>query len=110
MTNQPPQRDGQDDGGPAFPHIADIPIVDAEGAVRAWSSEYADACKPGMSLRDYFAAKADVAAYNPTQSFRMAHKKLPTIDELADYIATIRFIEADAMLSARQPQQAQEGE
>lgn len=55
----------------------------------------------GMSLRDYFAGQCNIAVYNPRDSFIQARGASPTVDELAAYIAQIRFIEADAMLLAR---------
>ena len=69
-------------GGPAFPS----PYDDAEG----------------MTLRDYFAAKADVSVYEPLEACRRKLGRLPTIGELAEYIAAIRHTEADAMLKARE--------
>jgi hypothetical protein len=56
---------------------------------------------PGMDLRDYFAAQCDVSAYFPAKAYQDANGRAPRIDELAKYIAAIRFIEADAMLAAR---------
>jgi hypothetical protein len=55
----------------------------------------------GMSLRDYFAAHCDVDAYGAHNSYRRANGREPTIAELANYIAAIRYIEADAMLAKR---------
>lgn len=55
----------------------------------------------GMTLRDYFAAKADVSIYTPLANIRSKLKRDPTIQELADYVAELRFIEASAMLAAR---------
>lgn len=57
---------------------------------------------PGMTLRDWFAGQCDVSAYSPLAAFEHAHGKKPTIAEFAEYLASIRFIEADAMLRARQ--------
>jgi len=73
------------DGGPAFP-----PTHDPETH------------PSGMTLRDYFATKCDVGAYNPADAFFLNHNRKPTISELADYIAEIRYIEARAMLKARE--------
>lgn len=58
---------------------------------------------PDMTLRDWFAGQCDVSAYSPCAAFELANGKNPTIDELAEYIAEIRLIEADAMLRARLP-------
>lgn len=54
-----------------------------------------------IDLRDYFAAKADVSLYTPLETFELARGRKPTITELAKYIAEIRMIEADAMLTER---------
>lgn len=55
----------------------------------------------GITVRDYFAAKCDIAAYAPVDSFYRKHGRNPTVNELAAWIAEVRFIEADAMLAAR---------
>ncbi len=55
----------------------------------------------GMSLRDYFAAKCDIEVYAPVDSLYRKHGRNPTVNELAAWIAEVRFIEADAMLEAR---------
>lgn len=55
----------------------------------------------GMTLRDYFAAKADISVYAPVDSLYRKLGRNPTVDEMAAWIAEVRFIEADAMLAAR---------
>jgi hypothetical protein len=55
----------------------------------------------GMTLRDYFAAKCDIQMYAPADSFYRKYARNPTINELAVWIAEIRFIEANAMLKER---------
>lgn len=76
---------------PAFPSPDER---DADGCgIREGSS--------GMTLRDYFAAHADVEAYSPFATYEMANGRPPTLAELTDYIATIRYLEADAMLAER---------
>lgn len=55
----------------------------------------------GMTLRDYFAAKCDVSFYAPSETLERQMGRNPTIGEMADYIASIRYIEADAMLAQR---------
>lgn len=80
------------DGGPAFP-----------------ADELHDQIPPyrhllasqGMSLRDYFAANADVSAYTPLETFKENTGRSPTATELAEYIVGLRYLEADAMLAAR---------
>lgn len=56
----------------------------------------------GMTLRDYFAAHADVSIYRPLESLTDKLHRRPTNGEMAEYIASIRAIEADAMLKARE--------
>jgi hypothetical protein len=73
------------DGGPAFP---------CDSAKQFPTQE-------GMTLRDWFAGQADVTAYFPMESFCLNNNRQPTITELAEYIAKIRLIEADAMIAAR---------
>lgn len=58
--------------------------------------------REGMTLRDYFAAQCEVMAYRPLETFKAEHGRQPTVTELAKYIAEIRFIEADAMIAARE--------
>jgi len=53
----------------------------------------------GMTLREYFASKADIEVYAPVDSLYRKHGRNPTINELAAWIAEVRFIEADAMLA-----------
>lgn len=73
-----------DDGGPAFPVTETI--------------------YEGMSLRDYFAANADIpweAVFNALEQ-KFPHKagKL-TNSEIVEYRACLKYLEADAMLKAR---------
>lgn len=46
----------RNDGGPAFPVPHDA-LVDSAGGVKGWAGEYGP-IDSGMTLRDYFAAKA----------------------------------------------------
>lgn len=55
----------------------------------------------GMTMRDWFASQCDVTAYHPAGTLEKSIGRAPTIDELADYIAKIRHIEADCMLAER---------
>ncbi|AXT88320.1 hypothetical protein CJ015_07120 [Bordetella bronchiseptica] len=55
----------------------------------------------GMTLRDYFAAKADVSLYGPADALATKLGRMPTMKELAECIAELRLLEADAMLAAR---------
>lgn len=55
----------------------------------------------GMTLLDYFAAKCDIDVYAPVDSLYRKLGRNPTVNEMADWIADVRFIEADAMLKRR---------
>ena len=75
-----------DDGGPAFPTDSDT---------------YNGTGLCGMSLRDWFAGKCDTAIYNPSRMFFDQFGRHATPAEFAEYISTIRYLEAEAMLAAR---------
>ena len=74
-------------GGTAFP------VTEANGA---------NSGESGITMRDYFAAHADVSIYTPLENLTAQLHRKPTIGEMAEYIASIRSIEADAMLKARE--------
>lgn len=74
-------------GGPAFPRAAH------EGETSLSKAE------SGMTLRAYFAVQVDVSVYDPVTSFERNHGRSPSVSELATYIASIRIIEADALLA-----------
>jgi hypothetical protein len=76
----------KDDGGLAFPFF---------------DRECMNTPEWGMSLRDYFAAKVDVSVYTPFENLKAIHGRLPTVGEMAEYIAGLRYIEADLMLAER---------
>ncbi|KDC23888.1 hypothetical protein L505_3676 [Bordetella bronchiseptica F4563] len=78
------------DGGPAFP----IPLNPGQ------SYQGHSPCD-GMTLRDHFAAKADVSLYGPADALATKLGRMPTMKELAECIAQLRLLEADAMLAAR---------
>ena len=73
------------DGGPAFP----FPVLHGDGA------------PTGMTLRDYLAAKVDVSVYTPFENMKAALGRAPKVGEMAEYIAELRYIEADLMLAER---------
>lgn len=54
----------------------------------------------GLTKREVFAMEVDVSAYSPYQTWCNKHGAPPTVDQLAEYIASIRIIEADALLAA----------
>jgi hypothetical protein len=76
------------DGGPAFPHVAELVRVD-ENMVS--TRQITDG---GMSLRDYFAAKAMHAMLN-TELRKDAWASVEAISKDA-------YKQADAMLAARE--------
>lgn len=69
----------KDNGGPAFPLVYDVPPENVRNVYQ------------GMTLRDYFAAKA-LQAFCSTEG---AEKELP------DDLAAAAYEQADAMLEAR---------
>jgi hypothetical protein len=72
-------------GGPAFP------CTEENYRDPRWTSE-------GLSLRDYFAAKAMQARVS--QPFPPEYKQVPR-EQLAEMIANLSYEMADAMLKAR---------
>jgi len=87
-----------DDGGPAFPiPVAMCQNVNGEAIV----IDSQDRCVGGLSLRDYFAAKAMAAMIDSSvhsESFADFH------DGSAQTYAAKAYIMADAMLLARKSQ------
>lgn len=56
----------------------------------------------GMTLRDYFAAHADIPWNAVIETYEINRKKKnPTVSEIAMYRSELKYIEADAMLAAR---------
>ena len=77
-------------GGPAFPSLnAECTGIDSDGHER-WSTEPSG----GMTLRDYFAAKAMQATLSEAPDY---HQKYEFID-----LAYFSYKCADAMLKARE--------
>ena len=96
------------DGGPAFPTLGDE-FMDTPNDGRQPKSAYGMDGAPGMTLRDYFAAKAmaaelaaaggdDVAARIVGEE---ANRHGRTVEQ---QIAWNAYEVADAMLAAREPQ------
>jgi len=76
----------KNDGGPAFPNVKNCP----------------DLSEKGMTLRDYFAAKAMQGIYAcPVQLYHADGTPMPDPLTSAD-IAKMAYEEADAMLQARE--------
>jgi len=88
------------DGGPAFPMPAEQCVYDSSQGMIG-TEGYGRGPEYGMSVRDYFAAKCDISQYAPVDVFYRTYGRNPDASELAEMIATIRYIEADAMLAAR---------
>lgn len=85
------------DGGPAFPTLGDEFMQCGDGVWRP-KSEYGIQGDPGMSLRDYFAAKAMQGHCGNSRlgSFTSASR-----DEDLLRAAELYYRMADAMLKAR---------
>lgn len=93
---------GHDDGGPAFPRTGD-----------AVANEFRDFDLNGMSLRDYFAAKAMAGLLSDGEQVeRMAEYLCETGVTLGDevdandalifaHVAKLAYVASDAMLEAR---------
>lgn len=83
-------------GGPAFPVPLAFRPTDGEpvNTGMLWDGN-------GMTLRDWLAGHVDVTPYNPVVTFHDVYGKIPTMEELAGFIALIRYAEADAMLAQR---------
>lgn len=78
------------DGGPAFPAMVSINRSTGEHQPHQFGND--DFCTTGLSLRDYFAAKAMqgwLASFGPTDSPK------------ASSVANLAYGIADAMLAAR---------
>ncbi len=94
------------DGGPAFPgvrgeygHGESSRQVAPDGSF-IWTEH-----NQGMSLRDYFAAKADVPWNAALETLAIRHPSRCgkfTVGEVAAMRATIKYAEADAMLAERE--------
>jgi hypothetical protein len=70
------------DGGPAFPCL-----------------EAKNAPNEGISLLGYFASQCDASLYDPLATLEKLQDKPPTTDELAEFIAFIKFSEAREMVN-----------
>jgi hypothetical protein len=79
------------DGGSAFPINY---VAGPNGDPVSYASD-------GMTLRDYAAIHADVSTGDFSEVYKNSQGRYPTVIELADYMAEIRYIMADAMLRAR---------
>ena len=84
-------KDEIDDGGPAFP----CPITSTDGGGTELSNEYG---LGGMSLRDYFAAKAMQGMLSNAEM--MQNDKGVRNNTFANYAAAA-YIQADAVLAER---------
>ena len=84
------------DGGPAFPasrmEQGSSPEAEAIGG-------YFEVQYPGMTLRDYFAAKAMQGFASEAQGLGKAGDDL--IREQFDFVSRLSYVMADAMLKAR---------
>lgn len=86
------------DGGPAFPCTYTILEQSPYGAGQIPR----DIQSPGMTLRDYFAATADIPWNACIETLMLKGVKSPTIFEVISLRVELKFQEADAMLKARE--------
>ena len=56
---------------------------------------------PGMTLRDYFASRADIPWDAAIQTLELNGVKEPTMNQVAETRAVMKYVEADAMIEAR---------
>lgn len=78
-----------DDGGSAFPFNEN----------HSNGSHYCS--HGGMSLRDWFAGQADVPWNAVIDTLGLKGENTPTLYRIAQYRAELKYIEADAMIAAR---------
>lgn len=84
-----------DDGGLAFP-VNELIRRDAKGKL------YGEpVSSSGMTLRDYAAIHSDVPWNAVIETLRMQGNSKPTIREIVEYRAKVKYAEADAMIAAR---------
>ena len=92
----------QDTGGPAFPVSTANAATGHQDGERTWQF-------PSLSLRDYFAANANVDDFVPWLGVALLGRDCPEIRAdpagylkwWAEYRSALRYIEADAMLKER---------
>ncbi len=53
------------------------------------------------TLRDWFAGQCNLESYGPNQAFEKQYGRKANLGEMAAYIASIKMMEADAMLAER---------
>lgn len=82
-------------GGPAFP-IDDLVQRDEKGHL--FGPQISSA---GMSLRDYFAVHIEFPVSEIVKTFEAHTGETPTYTQLAEAIAHLRYLLADAMLAER---------
>jgi hypothetical protein len=85
------------DGGPAFPCIEPTMTgISSDGEER-----YENEAHGGMTLRDYFAAKAPLDVADANDLFYRENGRNPRHSEMLMVLATLRYSYADAMIAAR---------
>ena len=86
------------DGGPAFP------VLDTSQNLATGETTVHQACYSGMTLRDYFAAKAMQGLLSDGSAINEDTGKKLSIPDDAALIAVVAYDIADAMLEARKEQ------
>lgn len=87
-----------EDGGPAFPvEVQFMP----DGTKQAIQTGHMTGWASGLSIRDYFAIHADVPWNAVIETLSLQGRSRPTIQEMSEYRAKLKYAESDAMLKAR---------
>jgi hypothetical protein len=81
----------KDDGGAAFP-------MPSGPEPRVHSTTHYN---EGMSLRDYFAAKAEIPWNAVLETLRLRGEEKPTLHRVTEFRSEMKYMEADAMLAER---------
>ncbi|KVN92565.1 hypothetical protein [Burkholderia ubonensis] len=86
---------GINNGGPAFPVECDY----VNGKLQGRQTDYTAGWHEGMTLRDYFAAKALPGIYERT--CKMLEENRERVTNVYDIAAIAAYEQADAMIRAR---------
>lgn len=81
-------------GGPAFPSTTKTYTADNGDTMHQGAN--------GMTLRDWFAATVDIPWSAVLATLELKGEKNVTAGRLVEYRARLRYLEADAMLRARE--------
>jgi len=92
-----------EDGGPAFPvEVQTMP----DGSLRPVQTGHMTGWSGGLTTRDYFAIHADVPWNAVIDTLAIRGESSRTVQRMAEYLAEVRYIMADAMIAARKAGEA----